>query len=129
MTIARLEQEMAAACAAVRQADLDGLRDLGVSINTIADMGATYFPFGVTEVEPIGSGLYQPGIGQPHLILPILEENELVDLCAFQGDRPDTWHLRVGAAWCLGSDPLLSKPEVHLCGRPLDWLRGGGKGI
>lgn len=129
MTIAGLEQEMAAACAAVRQADLDGLRALGVSINTIADMGTIYFPFGVTEAEPIGNGLYQPGVGQPFLILPILENNELVDLCAFQGAQPDTWHLRTGAAWCLGMVDSLSEAQVHLCGRPLDWLRGGGKGI
>lgn len=120
MTIAGLEQEMAAACAAVCQADLDGLRNLGVSLNTIADMGTIYFPFGVTEAEPIGNGLYQPGVGQRFLILPILENSELVDLCAFQGPQPDTWHLRTGVAWCLGINDSLSEAQVHLCGRPLD---------
>ncbi|MDB5693087.1 MAG: hypothetical protein JWO81_2150 [Alphaproteobacteria bacterium] len=124
-----LEQEMAVACAAVRQIHLDGLRALGVSINTIADMGLEYFPFGVTAAEPVGAGFYQPGEGEPHLVLPVLENRYPVDLCAFQGAQPDTWHLRVGVGWCLGYDALYAATPIHLFDHPLNWLRGAGDGI
>lgn len=128
-----LYSEMKTAAFAVRQAHLDRLRALGVTKGTIADAGAEFFPFGVTEAEPSRGGTYQPGQGLAHIVLPVLERGELVDLCAFRSTAPDEWSLRVGNGWALGLNNCVAshswEPSVHLSSNPLEWLRRDRAGI
>lgn len=143
---ARLLQELAAAALAVRQPHLDRLRSLGVSIGWLAD--APTYPFGVAHCEAIGGGLYQPSEGAVHVVIPVIEEGTLVDLCAFRSSAPGDWLLRTGLGWALGLEhglnrhmwhqpaDLSANPPRHQVGRPpilyadpLDWLRGQGEGV
>lgn len=139
--------ELDSAAARVRQPHLNRLRALGVSIDTIAEMGAT-FPIGIGEAEDAGNGLYQPGEGALHMILPIVEDGELVDLCAFRSNIPDRWLLRKGLGFALGledglspwlwyqpADPEAKPPRfqvgkpLHIFSNPLEWLRAGRDGV
>lgn len=125
-----LSAEMDRAGRDVRQVHLDRLRSLGVSGATIADMGLTYWPFGVVKAETIGGGLYQPGNGITHIVLPVLEGGDLIDLCAFRTTAPESWLLRRGNGWCLGYDyGVGSVDPVQLHATPLGWLRAGGDGL
>jgi len=104
--------------------------------------------FGVALCEPMGNGLYQPGEGHLHVIIPVVDRGVLIDLCAFRSASPGNWLLRSGLGWALGVDrgldPWLwyrpadpaAKPPMHQVGEPtfifsdpLDWLRGQGAGI
>jgi hypothetical protein len=144
-----LQRELNAAASAVRQRHLDQIRALGVSMAFLADVGRDHVPFGISAIEPIGGGLYQPGEGMPHLILPVVEEGNLVDLCAVHSSNPSSWLLRSGNGWALGLKDGLNRwlwysPEGvnrfgearHQVGRPtlifsspIDWLQGAGEGI
>lgn len=148
MDSAGLLREMGAATASVRQIHLDRLRSLGVGLDTIAKMGAEFYPFGIVKAAPCGQGLYQPGEGVSHIVLPVVHDGALVDLCAFRSTNPDEWRLRTGNGWALGleegvgrwvwnspGDPGASPPKhpvgcpPHIFGSPLDWLRGDCSGI
>lgn len=127
-----LSSELFAAAGRVKQPALDRLKALGVGISALADCPVC--PFGVTNAEALGDGLYQPcDGGPPHLILPVLEDGALVDLCAFRADDPGGWLLRTGNGWCLGlNEPvglLTWRDSVSLFGTPLDWLRADMKGL
>jgi len=136
--------EMGSAARDVRQVHLDRLRGLGVPISWLADafwhepypeigLGpAPLPPFGVSCCESVGGGLYQPGEGPLHVLLPVVEDGALVDLCAFRSADPGNWLLRVGNGWALGMDLGLSPHlwgPVHVFSDPLDWLRGCGEGV
>ena len=152
--------ELRHATVQVRQIHLDRLRGLGVSVSWLAS-AAFHHPFahlgfdpsplpgfGVSLCEPMGNGLYQPGEGQLHVIIPVMDRGVLLDLCAFRSDSPGSWLLRSGLGWALGVDrglePYLwyrpadpaAKPSKHQVGElavifsdPLDWARGQGAGI
>jgi hypothetical protein len=148
MSMIDLEAEMSAAGRAVRQPHLDRLRALGVSNATMAAAGEAHWPFGVAHAEPAGDGLFQPGVGALHVLLPVLEDGALVDVVAFRPASPHDWLLRTGNAFALGlqrglgwwtwhspADPDAVPPRhqvgrpVHLYSHPLDWLRGGCDGL
>jgi hypothetical protein len=120
-----------AAAFGVRQTHLDRLRVLGVSIAWLAD--APTYPFGAALCEADRSGRYQPGDGTQHLIIPVVEDGELVDLCAFRSDNSGNWSLRTGNGWALGlgrgMEPFTWGLPVHVYSDPLDWLRGKGEGL
>lgn len=97
----------------VRQAHLDKLRSLGVPMPFLAQVGCDYAPFGVANAEPSGMGLYQPGEGVPHLILPVVEDGVLVDLCAVRTADRANWMLRTGHGWALGLEHGLDKWTWH----------------
>ena len=113
---------------------LQRLRQLGVEQQTIARMGDRHFFGGTHRAIDVGDGLYSPSEdGAPHLILPVFEDCELVDLVAFTSDKPLAWLLRLGVGWSLG---LLDgferhswQDEVKLWASPLDWLRAGCDGL
>ncbi|MCA1653678.1 MAG: hypothetical protein ABR588_05965 [Sphingomicrobium sp.] len=110
------------------------LQALGVPWSTIAHMGDRHFFGGTSRAIAIDDGLYAPSCdGAPHLILPVFEDGELVDLVAFTSEQPLAWLLRIGVGWSLG---LLDgferhswEPEVRLWASPLDWLRAGCDGL
>lgn len=130
-----LLSELRAATFSVRQPHLDRLKCLGVSIAWMADWAHDNLihPFGVVTAEDAGDGLYQPGEGALHVILPVVEDGELVDLVAFRSTDSGSWMLRTGNGWALGLEKGLSAhmwgQTVHLFSDPLDWLRGRGEGV
>ena len=113
---------------------LQRLKTLGVPWSTIANMGARHFFGGSTRAVDTEDGLYAPSQdGAPHLILPVFEDGELVDLVAFRSEQPLAWLLRLGVGWSLG---LLDgferhgwEQEVRLWASPLDWLRADCDGL
>lgn len=125
--------ELRQAAADVRQVHLDRLNVLGVSIGFLADVEP--HPFGVQHCEDLGRGLFQPSPGAAplHVIVPVLEDGELVDLCAFRTTNPGNWMLRAGNGWALGLARGLRhwtwREQVHLFDSPIDWLRGRGEGV
>jgi hypothetical protein len=129
MTGADLYEEMKAASFAVRQPHLDRLRMLGVSPSFIADLGAEFFPFGIAELEPNRDGTYDPGAGRPHVIMPVIEDGDLIDLVAWRTATPDDWRLRLGHGWAIGCEHMQAGAPVHVCSSPLDWLRQHGRGL
>ena len=142
-----LLSELRHAASLVRQSHLDRLRSFGVSIGWLADCGT--HPFGVVKAEPAGAGSYQPGEGTPHLILPVVEEGVLTDLCAVRSAEPSSWWLRTGNGWALGLERGLNQwtwhspasvdtdgkvrhqvgKPTHIFSNPLDWLQGAGEGL
>jgi hypothetical protein len=151
MTALDLLAELRSAAMAVRQPHLDRLRGIGVPIGYFAEWAMAYgvHPFGVANVEPIGSGHYQPGEGRLHIILPVIEDGVLVDLVAFRPDTAADWLLRTGNSTALGLEegterwtwyqPAYDRRHrekrhqvgqpAHLFSDPLDWMRGGGEGL
>jgi len=130
-----LHSEMNAACDRIRQPHLDQLLGLGVSSGTIAELGARQAPFGVVSATACDDGLYVPGEGPTHLVQPIIDGGEIIDLVAWRSLQPFRWWLRSGLGWALGQDNWTYRSAwdvgdpfaVHAT--PLDWLRAGCNGI
>jgi hypothetical protein len=113
---------------------LHRLKALGVSRDTLANMGARHYFGGAARIIDVDDGLYAPSDeGKPHLILPVFEEGELVDLVAFNSDQPLAWLLRLGTGWSLGLIDGFERhswdQEVRLWASPLDWLRADRDGL
>ncbi len=128
-----LAGELKNAASAVTALHLRRLAVLGVGWSVIGELGRHHYGFGVSRAAPDGSGLYSPGDGEPHLLLPVYEDGELVDLCAFRSDVPLNWLLRTGLGWALGLEegmaPHAWADTVPLAESPLEWLRGGATGL
>lgn len=126
-----LHSEMLWGTRSITQVHLNRLRTLG-ALDAFADMGETN-PVGIVRAEPVGSGLYQPGEGVPHIVLPVVEDGELIDLCAFRSSQPDEWLMRVGNGWALGLHKGIGAymwgVPPHIFRTPLDWMRGGCRGL
>jgi len=113
---------------------LHRLKALGVPWATIAHMGDRHYFGGSARVIDIDDGLYAPSNeGAPHLIVPVFEHEELVDLVAFTSAKPMAWLLRLGTGWSLGLLDGLERhiweQEVRLWASPLDWLRADRDGL
>jgi hypothetical protein len=125
--------ELRSACEAVRHSHLRQLVALGVSWPAIGELGRHHFGFGVTPAASAGDGLYSPGEGELHLVLPVYEDGELIDLCAFRSCDPLGWSLRTGLGWALGLEggfaPHSWADTVPLVESPLEWLRNGATGL
>ena len=70
--------------------------------------------------------------GEYHVIVPVIDVDELVDLLAFDPDEPGKWWCRIGGERLLDGDALgdqhLGKP-LHIYRTPLSWLKGRCDGI
>lgn len=113
---------------------LHRLEALGVPWATIANMGNRHYFGGSARAIDVEDGLYAPSEeGAPHLILPVFENLELVDLVAFTSDQPMAWLLRLGTGWSLGLIDGLERhtwdDEVRLWASPLDWLCADRDGL
>lgn len=128
-----LSAELRAAAFAVKQPHLDRLRSLDVPWSVIGELGRDHFGFGVARVCDAGDGLFHPGEGDLHLVLPVYEDGELVDLVAIRSSDPLNWLLRTGHGWVLGLEWGLGRhtwgDPVPLAVSPLDWLRQGAEGL
>lgn len=131
-----LTHEMRLACEAFHSLHLNRLRALGVSWETIANIGREFYGVGVINAveHPSEPGLYclDPA-GAPHVVLPVIDRGELIDLVAFRSSQPDSWLLRTGLGWCLGLHRGVEAhtwgDPVRLCVSPLEWLQGGASGL
>ena len=58
----------------------------------------------------------------------------IIDIVAFDPEKPDEWFLRTGNAWALGMDAIAEARDnwtgnrIFLSATPLDWLRAGMRG-
>lgn len=127
-----MERLYAAAVANVRQPHLDRMREVGVFPATIARIGASYPPFGVFTGEVEKSCRFLPGEGQPHVIQPVVDGCELIDLVAWRVGNPARWGLVNGTGWLLNADACLGSrwdaERLTLHATPLDWLRADAVG-
>jgi hypothetical protein len=132
--IAHISHELRDLSLAATPLLLHRLKALGVPWSTIAQMGARHYFGGSSRVIDIDDGLYAPSDeGAPHLVLPVFEDGELVDLVAFTAQQPLAWLLRLGTGWSLGLIDGLERhswqEEVRLWASPLDWLRADCDGL
>ena len=135
--------EMDAAVEGVRQPHLERLKALGC-LTGVARIGAIHQPFGVGHIRPCSDKLYEPDeAGMAAMIVPVCwpEHFEafgeivtlwpMLDLIAFQTNRPATWYWRTGNGWALGGHRLEDwrGEPVPVVATPLDWLRTGGEAV
>jgi len=133
MKPAVLLQELHAARSRVTGPYLDRMRALGI-LNAFADMAAGYVPIGISPCEPVGQGCYQPASSGPmNLVVPVIEDGELIDLVAFRSTAPDDWLTRNGEGWALGMEEgaghYLDGVTPHIFANPLEWLQAECCGI
>lgn len=128
-----LENELNAACRAVRQHHLDRLPTLGVSGRAIGELGQYQLPFGVARVNPLPDSLYEPSDeGSPFMLMPVIERGGVIDAIAFNTSQPARWLWRIGQGWALGLDELRPRWDdgpVPVFATPLEWLANAGQGI
>lgn len=128
--------ELRSAAEQVHSLHLSRLRGLGVSWETIAELGRHSYGLGVANAieHPSEPGLYclDPA-GAPHLVLPVFDAGELIDLVAFRSSAPNDWLLRTGLGWALGLERGLERhtwgDPVNLAVSPLEWLQQGATGL
>lgn len=132
--MADLERELAEAGNAINQLHWRQLRGLGVRLLTAANLRVRgQAAWGVVNVSAGPDGLFVPGDGPPHLLLPVIMDGALIDLVAFRSGSPSDWMLRTGLGWALGMDRGLEPytwgdtPTVHET--PLDWLKADCRGL
>lgn len=105
----------------------------GVPQATAAELRLRHWGWGVVSATDAGDGLFYPGEGPLHLVLPVYEAGELVDLCAFRSADPTRWLLRTGCGWALGLEDgferLTWREVVPLAVSPLEWLQAGADGL
>lgn len=76
---------------------------------------------------------YEPNPDGDHaIVVPVMDDDELVDLLAFDPRRKSEWFVRLGSEPLLGasalSEQLLGKP-LHIFRSPLTWLQASCDGI
>lgn len=128
-----LELELASAAKRTSLLTVRRLVSLGVSLTTVAELRRDRWGYGVAPVADAGGGLFSPGEGPQHLLLPVHDDGELVDLVAFRANDPANWLVRTGHGWALGLDLGLEAHcrgnPVPLWATPLDWLRADCSGL
>lgn len=128
-----LDDELRLAALAVGPAHLNRLRALGVSWPTIGELGRHHHGLGIVRAKEAEDELYILGDGEQHLVLPVYEDGELLDLVAFRSGDPERWLLRSGYGWALGLEHGLGRHTwggpVPLSVSPLEWLQRGAEGL
>ena len=133
MTRPDLHKELADAGAATTLLHFRHLVALGVPRATLAAQRVDSWGWGVVNAIDVDDGLYAPGDGPLHLVLPVWDGHDLIDLVAFRSGNPTGWRLRNGHGLALGLERGLERhhweEEVELTTTPLDWLRNGADGL
>lgn len=132
-----LSLEMYAAVSRVEQRHIDWMIGMGVSSSAMAAVGRTQEPFGIGQLEFVGTGYWQPIDGPGAIgaiVQPVYEDGIIVDLIAWRSLKPLDWRWRVGAAWALGADSLHGSAwggfaSITVHPTPLAWLAGAGEGL
>lgn len=126
----RIEMDAAVLRLDLRQMDI--LRGIGLPAAQLHAEAA----IGLVQVETDSRDFWTPiDTGKAMLVTPLVEEESVVDLIAFDPKAPDRWYLRTGAGWALGHDAVRratdgwGEPErLELHPTPLEWLRSGCSG-
>jgi hypothetical protein len=121
---------------------------LGVSMDAIEATRARHrgpWPFaGLVAIDILPGGWWEPredGIGA--IVLPVMDQSEIVDLVAFPAARYRHPLRRTGDAWCLGADNLdawrfaertrregdLALPPVSVFDSVTAWMAHEGRGV
>ena len=133
MTRPDLETELTDAGAASTLLHFKHLVGLGVPRETIASLRRDNWGWGVVKAADVGEGLYSPGDGLLHLLLPVFNDGDLIDLVAFRSGKAADWKLRTGLGFALGLERGWEchhwRDEVELSLTPLDWLRNGADSL
>ncbi len=86
---------------------------------------------GLAKTQPMGK-FYEPhDVGEYAVIVPVMDDDELVDLIAFDLPQPDRWWLRRGDTCLLGAaalDHLYLGAELQVRRNPLSWLQNHTEG-
>jgi len=132
MKVRHLEAELASAAAAVAQPHLDRLRALGVSPDTVARINLAYPAFGIMEGEIDRHGDFVPGPGVAHIVQPVVERKQIIDLVAWRSSNPQRWGMRTGLGWLLNADTCFATrwdgQQLQLHASPLAWLKADAVG-
>jgi hypothetical protein len=125
----------------IRQAHFERLASCGVNLAALAELSGRMPIPGVANVSDVGDGLYRPDPdGYGAVIVPVtapvemdvfgitVATIEVIDLLAFNTANPGAWRWRVGNAWALGEDLIVSATgePIEMVATPLDWLITGG---
>ena len=128
-----LTSEMRAAGRASTLLHFKHLLGLGVPRATVAELRRDDWGWGVVNAIDVGDGLYCPGDGPLHLVLPVYDDGDLIDLVTFRSGNPGDWRLRTGLGLALGLEHGWVRhhwhDDVQLSLTPLDWLRNGADGL
>lgn len=131
--MADLYMELKEAAFSVCETDLAHLRRLGALNAGVAAFGMVMHQFGLMRIADGEDGLFHPDPdGRRSLVLPVVEDGELIDLVSFSTSTPDNWRLRTGLGTALGLHDGWCHcwpDEVQLHRNPLQWLRGGCSGL
>lgn len=133
MTRPDLHKELAQAGTETTLLHFKHLVALGVPRATLAAQRLDSWGWGVVNAVDVGDGLYNPGNGPLHMLLPVWNAEDLIDLVAFRSSNPADWRLRTGLGLALGLEGGWERhhweDEVSLSLTPLDWLRDGADGL
>lgn len=128
-----LAAEMRSAGLASRLVHFKYLVTLGVPLKPLARMRLSDWGWGVVHALDGEDGLYRPGDGPLHVVLPVYDDGVIIDLVAFRSSDPANWKLRTGIGLALGLERGWERhhwaDDVELSITPLDWLRNCGEGI
>jgi hypothetical protein len=131
MRTSDLEDEFASAVDSVEQVHLDRVRALGVDPAALANVGAAHPPFGIITGS-VERGRFVPGDGPAHIVQPVVQGGELVDLVMWRSANPQRWSSRTGDGWLMNADACLGSRwdggHLVLHATPLGWLSGAGVG-
>jgi hypothetical protein len=117
------------ACANLQDCDLRKLFDLGIGINAIA------MPLALAKARVAFQGGHCfefDAHAEMALILPCIEDGDLVDLVAWQpqASRLATWLGRAKAlGWADLYSPSLTGEPVKVWASPVGWLKAGRRGL
>lgn len=129
-----LAKELQGAALAVTVFDVGRARSMGLLNPGLLAVNERHHPFGTARITDCGSGLYEPDPdGKRALIVPVYENDDLVDLVAFHMTTPEQWLSRLGIGWALGLEDGLERyrwgDALPMHKTPLDWLRAGCDGL
>lgn len=124
----------ARACANVRQAHIDRVRQYGVSPYALATLGERQLAFGAMTIDIDDDGRWWPDDdGFPAMVVPVIERGELLDVIAFRTVEPARWWWRIGVAEMLGYDVLncivWPGDRLRVVSTPLDWIAAAGEAV
>jgi hypothetical protein len=129
-----LKTELSAAGLATNPLHLRRLLGLGVPMITLANpCHRRPAQWGVIRARAGEDGLYLPGEGDAHVVLPVVMDGDLVDIVAFRPSAPSEWMLRTGLGWALGLhrglEPYTWGEPAVVRESPLDWMRADCTGL
>lgn len=129
-----LEEQMRAAADRLTLAQCKRLATLGVTC--WPDLTARGL-IGVARVSISGDLFDYDEAGKVHIVLPVSDDGELVDLVAFDPINPDDWALKTGNGTALGESRIIDALDkqgwpdakaLELFPTPLEWLRADCRG-